>query len=159
MPRFVAVQAEGCAPFASIVKAGLGPEALRPCDNPKTIASGITDTFPADVEGACQAIQETKGLAQTVSDIEIVEAQILLARKEGIFAEPTGAVSLAGVMKLLHGGEIDGSDVVVCEITGHGLNDIEPSMARWEEVSQIRPILEDFETVLAGRVQWSLPSK
>jgi len=147
-PRLVAVQSEGCAPFASVVKAGRGPEAVRTWENPRTIASGITDSFPLDLDGAYQAVQETKGLAETVSDSEIVEAQTLLARKEGIFAEPTGAVSLAGVIKLFRDGAIDADEVVACEITGHGLNDIEPTAARCPEAPQIHAKLNEFERTL-----------
>lgn len=151
MPRLVAVQAEGCAPLASAMKAGLGPERVRLWSNPRTIASGISDAFPADVEGAYEAIRHTSGLAETVSDDEIAEAQSLLARKEGIFAEPTGAVSIAGAIKLARLRTIDTNDVVVCEITGHGLNDIEPTLSRFTEVSRIQPVLEDFERSLMTR--------
>jgi len=133
------------------MKAGLGPERVRLWSNPRTIASGISDAFPADVEGAYEAIRHTSGLAETVSDDEIAEAQSLLARKEGIFAEPTGAVSIAGAIKLARLRTIDTNDVVVCEITGHGLNDIEPTLSRFTEVSRIQPVLEDFERSLMTR--------
>jgi len=87
-------------------------------------------------------------LAETVSDSEISGAQTLLARKEGIFAEPTGAVSLAGVIKLFRDGAIDADEVVACEITGHGLNDIEPTAARCPEAPQIHAKLNEFERTL-----------
>jgi threonine synthase len=149
-PHLIAVQSEGCAPFASAVRAEVGPENIRTWDNPRTIASGITDAYPIDGGNAYRALQDTGGLAETVSDDEIVEAQVLLARKEGIFSEPTGAVSLAGLIKLFRNGDIDAGDVVACEITGHGLNDIEPTAARIGKVPEIRPILEDFERALAS---------
>jgi len=147
-PHLIAVQSEGCAPFTSAVRAEVGPENIRTWDNPRTIASGITDAYPIDGGNAYRALQDTGGLAETVSDDEIVEAQILLARKEGIFAEPTGAVSLAGLIKLFRSGHIDSHDIVACEITGHGLNDIEPTAARIGRVPEIRPSLEDFERAL-----------
>ena len=150
MPHLIAVQSAGCAPFATAIRAGLGVEGVRTWENPKTIASGITDAFPTDGKGAYEAIRDTGGLAEIVTDSEIIEAQVLLARKEGIFAEPTGAVSLAGLIKLFRSGQIDASDVVACEITGHGLNDIEPTAARIGEVPEIQPTLEDFERSLAG---------
>ena len=148
-PHLIAVQSEGCAPFASAVRAKVGPENIRTWDNPRTIASGITDAYPIDGGNAYRALQDTGGLAETVSDDEIVEAQVLLARKEGIFAEPTGAVSLAGLIKLFRNGDIDAGDAVACEITGHGLNDIEPTAARIGKVPEIRPSLEDFDRALA----------
>jgi threonine synthase len=109
----------------------------------------LTGAFPQDVEGAYQAIKETGGLAEIFTDNEIVEAQILLARKEGIFAEPMGAVSLAGLIKLFRSGEIGADDAVACKITGHGLNDIEPTAGRIGDVPEIQPVLEDFERILA----------
>jgi threonine synthase len=148
MPRLIAVQSAGCAPFATAIRAGLGVEGVKTWKNPKTIASGIADEYPADAESAYKAIRDTRGLAEIVSDNEIIEAQILLARKEGIFAEPTGAVSLAGLIKLFRNGEIDASDVMACEITGHGLNDTEPTAARIGDVPEIRPVLADFERTL-----------
>ena len=107
------------------MKAGLGPEAVKVWPNPKTVASGISDAFMADIENAYKAMRDTEGLTETVSDDEIIETQLLLARKEAIFAEPTGAVSLVGAIKLAWDGTIDASYVVVCVITGHGLNDLE----------------------------------
>jgi threonine synthase len=148
-PHLIAVQSEGCAPFATAVQGKVGPENIKTWSNPRTIASGITDAYPIDGGNAYRALHDTDGLAETVSDEEIVEAQVLLARKEGIFAEPTGAVSLAGLIKLLHNGRIDASDVVACEITGHGLNDIEPTAARIRRVPEIQPSMQDFERTLA----------
>ena len=149
MPRLIAVQSAGCAPFATAIRAGLGVEGVKTWENPKTIASGIADGYPIDAEGAYKAIRDTNGLVEIVSDDEIIEAQILLAKREGIFAEPTGAVSLAGLIKLFRNGQIDATDVVASEITGHGSNDIEPAAARIGDVPEIQPVLEDFERVLA----------
>ena len=41
-----------------------------------------------------------------------------MAREEGIFCEPAGAVALAGALRARRGGEIDPDSVVVCLITG-----------------------------------------
>jgi threonine synthase len=128
----------------------IGVEGVKTWKNPNTIATGISDGYPIDAEGAYKAIRDTNGLVEIVSDDEIIEAQILLAKKEGIFAEPTGVVSLAGLIKLFRNGQIDATDVVACEITGHGSNDIEPTVARIDDVPEIQPVLEDFEGVLTS---------
>jgi hypothetical protein len=57
---------------------------------------------------------------------------------------------LAGLIKLFRNGDIDAGDAVACEITGHGLNDIEPTATRIGKVPEIRPTLEDFERALAS---------
>lgn len=54
-----------------------------------------------------------------VSDKDILKARDLLARKEGLFAEPAGAVSLAGLIKARD--SIEKGSKVVCLVTGHGL--------------------------------------
>ena len=52
-------------------------------------------------------LEESNGLAEIVSDNEIIEAEKLLARTEGIFAEPSAAASLAGLIKIVNKGIID----------------------------------------------------
>jgi threonine synthase len=74
-----------------------------------------------------QAIKESEGSAETVSDREILEAQKELAAKEGLFVEPASAASIAGLRKMRQSGGIDRSEVIVCVTTGHGLKD--PSVA------------------------------
>jgi threonine synthase len=64
-------------------------------------------------------------MAEKVSDREILEAQSLLARAEGLFVEPAGAVPLAGLRKLVDSGSIGRDEVVVCVATGHGLKDVQ----------------------------------
>ena len=63
------------------------------------------------------ALRKSNGFAESVTDREIVDAQVLLAREEGLFVEPSGAVSVAGYLKVRRklGGKI------VCVLTGHGL--------------------------------------
>ena len=72
---------------------------------------------------AVKAIRESGGLAETVSDMEILEAQRLLAQREGIFVEPASAASIAGLIKLTRRGLIERDEEVVCIATGHGLKD------------------------------------
>ena len=55
-----------------------------------------------------------------VSDEEILEAQVLMA-KEGIFGQPEAAVPLAAVKKLLATRYLKSTDSVVCIVTGGGL--------------------------------------
>jgi threonine synthase len=46
-----------------------------------------------------------------------------LAREEGIFCEPAGAVSVAGAMAALNTGEIRPHAIIVCLVTGSGFKD------------------------------------
>lgn len=58
-----------------------------------------------------------------VDDSSVYDCQQELAMKEGLFCEPAGAVSLAGLKTAISEGKIRTSDTVVCLITGHGFKD------------------------------------
>ena len=68
-------------------------------------------------------LRESEGLALAVSDDEILNAQKMLASKEGIFAEPASAASIAALKKLIDMGAVDRDERIVCIITGSGLKD------------------------------------
>ncbi len=85
-----------------------------------------------------------------ITDEEILEAQSLLASLEGIFAEPSGAVSIAAARRLRQTGVIGPKDSVVCVVTGHGLKQLaEP---RFTDVPTIDPTLAALERALEGGV-------
>lgn len=58
-----------------------------------------------------------------VSDEEILYAYRLLAKTEGVFAEPGSNASLAGVIKHVQSGKIKEGETVVAVLTGNGLKD------------------------------------
>lgn len=113
LPKMIGFEAEGAA---AIVKG-------EPIAQPETIATAIRIGNPATWEGAAAAARDSQGLIDAVSDDEIIEAYQLLAAKEGIFAEPASAASLAGVIKLHKQGHFSGGESVVCVLTGNGLKD------------------------------------
>jgi len=118
-PRMVAVQADGCAP---VVKAF--EENASYCDfwtGATTIASGLRVPKSFADQIILEYLRESDGNAVAVSDDAIIEAQKLLAKKEGIFAAPEGAATLAGVQKLLENGWINADEKVVLFNTGTGL--------------------------------------
>ncbi len=141
VPRIVSIQAKGSAPLVKAFKEGTPPYEIPTWPNPKTVAGGLIDPYPWDADTALSAIKRSKGTAEVVSDVQILEAEKLLAKHEGIFAEPSGAAGLAGLRKLLDAGTIDRSDVVVVEITGSGLKDIEVAMRLVKEPPVIEPEL------------------
>jgi threonine synthase len=74
-----------------------------------------------------------------VDDAETLAARDLLARHAGIFAEPSGAVALAGAIRLRRSGVIGPGALVVCVVTGHGLKQLEagPAAAAAPAVSDL----------------------
>ncbi len=113
LPRMMGFQAANAAP---IVRG-------EPIEDPQTIASAIRIGNPASWDRAVAARDESDGNIDAVTDAEIIEAYIRLAREEGIFCEPASAASVAGVLKLAAAGEDLNGLNVVCILTGMGLKD------------------------------------
>ncbi len=123
VPKMTGVQAEGAAPIYKAFIEGRGD--IEPVQNPETIATAIRIGNPVSAKKALRAIYESNGLAEVVSDAEIIEAQKFLAAKEGIGVEPASAASVAGLIKLARAEEIDPDETVVCVTTGNLLKDPE----------------------------------
>lgn len=144
-PRLVAIQSEGCSPLVRAFKQNKSPFEIEPWGHPNTIAGGLSDVFPWDGDAALTAMRKTGGIAETVSDAEILEAQALLASTEGIFAEPTGVASLAGLVKLVNRGLIKKDECIVVLITGNGLKDPNAAASQFKQFLSISPSLQSFE--------------
>ena len=118
-PRMVAVQADGCAP---VVKAFQDNASF--CDfwtGAHTIASGLRVPKSFADQIILDDLRESSGNAVAVSDEAIIEAQKHLAFKEGIFAAPEGAATLAGLQKLMEDDWISPNERIVLFNTGTGL--------------------------------------
>jgi len=126
LPRMMGFQAEGAAPIVR----------KRVIENPETLATAIRIGNPASWKLAEQARDESGGMIDMVSDLEIVAAYQYLARTVGVFCEPASAASVAGLLKLSRSGffreekprQSSRKIRIVCICTGHGLKD--PDNAR-----------------------------
>ncbi|ABB14708.1 threonine synthase [Carboxydothermus hydrogenoformans] len=136
LPKMMGFEAEGAA---AIVKG-------EPIPNPETIATAIRIGNPASWQGAVAAANESGGKISYVTDEEIIEAYRLLARKEGIMAEPASAASVAGLLKYRREHEFNQDDVVVLVLTGHGLKD--PDNALKQNANQPAVVEPDYNEVL-----------
>ena len=88
---------------------------------------------------------------ETVTDTEILQAQKDLARREGIFVEPAGASSFAGLRKLLEQRAVEKDEEVVCVATGHGLKDPEIVTRIGEKPTRTKSDIESIERILGTR--------
>jgi threonine synthase len=125
MPRMVGVQAEGCSPIARAFLAG-GDEVL-PESTPHTVAGGICDGlvgYAQDGTYTLATIKESGGFSLYCDDRQILQAQMWLAEREGIFVEPASAAALAGVARSLEEGWVAEDSDIVAVLTGHGLKDM-----------------------------------
>ncbi len=116
VPRMVGVQTEGCAPIVG----ELTEQPSSKSRTPATRALAILVGEPLQSELAIKTIKESKGLALTVSDADILAAELQVAKLEGVFAEPASAAVVAALQKL-KADQISRDNSVVCLITGSGL--------------------------------------
>src|SRR5579885_1042449 len=121
VPRMIAIQAEGSP---ALVRALEGDGIVRPFPA-QTVADGISVGLPRNGAMAVKHIRASNGFGTTVSDEEILFAEKELARLTGIFAEPSGAASYAGLLRLLAEGKISRDEKVVLLVTGSGLKSID----------------------------------
>ncbi len=125
VPKLIGVQAEGCAPIVSAYESG--HDSVSPWGESNTIASGISDPligYEKDGTYTLNLIRRSEGIAISVTDEEIKDAMRDLSQLEGIFAEPTGAASVAGLRKMYERNVIHPNSRIVCLITGHGFKDM-----------------------------------
>lgn len=137
LPKMFGFQAAGAAPLV------LG----EPVRDPETIATAIRIGNPASKNGALQALEESSGLVDAVTDEEILAAYQLLARTEGVFCEPASAASIAGVIKQRQQGNIPEGATVVCVLTGNGLKD--PNIALTTIATEPQSVPANREAVMS----------
>jgi len=135
LPQMIGIQAEGAAPIVQAVKSG--KDNIIPVAKPETVATAIRIGAPLSWKKAIRAIHESEGTAETVTDQEILQAQKMLARHEGLFVEPASASSIAGLRKLVELGRVDKDETIICVATGHGLKDPDIVMQTYRKPIEI----------------------
>jgi threonine synthase len=117
MPKLVAAQSQAAAPIATAFEKGATD--IEPVSVGETVAESIKVGHPKSMGWrALNAIRASKGTAVSFNDEEILEAQMLLGRFAGVFAEPAGAISVAAARRLRQKGTIGRDDTIICNITG-----------------------------------------
>ncbi|HLC01113.1 MAG TPA: threonine synthase [Candidatus Bathyarchaeia archaeon] len=146
LPKMTGIQAVGAAPIAQAIKSGSSE--IKPVNEPETIATAIRIGAPVSWKKAVNAIRSSGGTAETVTDVEILEAQKTLSRLEGLFVEPASASSIAGLKKLVENGTIERDERIVCVTTGHGLKDPDVAVRMSEKPLEVDANVEAIEKVL-----------
>lgn len=118
-PIIVGVQAEGCAPLARAFDAG--KDRYERLDQADTIAHAISNPAPPGGNAVLRMIRDHDGLIISVPDDEILDAQRMLASKEGLFCQPESAVTLAALIRLSKNNKLSQKETAVLVLTGSGL--------------------------------------
>lgn len=143
-PRMLGYQAAGAAPF-------LRGEMVA---EPETVAGAIRIGNPQSWELARAAGRESGGWFDEFEDADILAAQSLLARREGVFCEPASAVSVAGALRDIESGKIPPGSTVACTLTGHGLKDPDIAMRQGAAaVVTVAPELAAVRRVILDNLQ------
>jgi threonine synthase len=126
--RDAGLAAGGGCRLLGVQLAGAAPAIKRTEKQPRQRLAGgsfteLEESDPFFIKEAARAIDQSGGLWQTASASETVKATTLLARTEGIFAEPASASVVAALKSAKGGGLIHKDDTVVCIVTSAGLKD------------------------------------
>lgn len=139
--RVFGAQATGCSPVAAAYKAGT--DAIRPV-KPDTIAKSLAIGNPADGIYVLDICRETGGAVEDITDDEVRDAIVLLARTEGVFTETAGGTTVGVLKKLVESGRLDPSLETVVINTGHGLKTLDSVSDRVGAAATIAPTYDAF---------------
>lgn len=118
MPRIAMAQAANCAPVHAAWKQGL--DHVPAIEKRPTVAEGIASAQPVRAYEMLEALRETRGVVETVTEDEIWLAFEELGR-QGLYVEPTSATAAAALRNLVRQGTIGAAESVVLYLTGSGL--------------------------------------
>jgi threonine synthase len=138
LPRMLGFQAEGASPLVT----------NKPCPNPETVATAIRIGNPVSAELAREAVRDSGGGFASVTDDEILKAQLTLAKDGGIFAEPASCAPLAGLFKLKESGKLPEGVTAVMILTGNGLKDPDTALSQVGQPVKIGSTLEELMEAL-----------
>jgi threonine synthase len=131
IPALGLIQTEGCAPMVRSYREGR--ENATPVAAPRTHIETLATGDPGRAYTMLrQDVIQTHGTFESVTDEEAFRAMHVLAKMEGLSAEPAAAVAFAGLFKLVRAGAIRPDQTVVVNCSGHTMP-AEQSLfgARW----------------------------
>lgn len=144
LPMMLGIQAAGAAPLYH----------GAPMDHPETVATAIRIGRPASWNMALEAVQQSSGAFDIVTDQEILTAQQWLAKSEGIFAEPASVAPVAILLKYFGSSNFFSPEIssfakkikpdmnIVLTLTGHGLKDPDTARHAISEPLHVKPSTE-----------------
>lgn len=153
MPRLYGVQAAGSDYMVQAWESGEDVLTKAPIQA-STVADSISAGLPRDRLKAMAAVRETGGSYIRVTDAEILDAILPLARATGVFAEPAGAAAYAGLVAAARLGLVRADERIVVLNTGSGLKDIASAMRAVESSgtrpNRVRPDMDDLRRVMSS---------
>ena len=134
-------QATGCSPVSVAYKSGV--DAIRPV-KPDTIAKSLAIGNPADGIYVLDICRRTGGAVEDITDDEVRQGILLLARTEGIFTETAGGTTVGVLKKLVETGQLDPELETVVINTGMGLKTLDAVADEVGPAATISPSYDAF---------------
>ncbi len=148
MPRMIGVQLRACEPVTRAFDEGR--DQVTPVDKEPSFSDALMNNAPYWGNQALAAVRESDGLMVSVSDAQVADAIRRLGSTEGLFVEPAGAVTVAGLKKLAAEKRLPTVKRVVCMLTGHGLNAPKAAFASEPLPEIVAPAVEAVEAYLGA---------
>jgi threonine synthase len=139
--KIFGAQATGCSPVSEAFREGW--DVVRP-QRPDTIAKSLAIGNPADGIYVLDICRQTGGAVADISDDEVREGIVLLARTEGIFTETAGGTTVGVLKKLVESGQLDPELETVVINTGHGLKTLDAVSDLVGPAATIAPTYQAF---------------
>lgn len=145
LPKMVGVQSCGSNPVTRAFKAGKYDfDYIKP----KTLADSISVGIPRNGIKALKAINQSNGFMVDVTDEDILESMKILAQNTGIFGEPAGVTSFAGIRKMSQLGLFRGDETVISIMTGSGLKDIKSASLSCGRAISVNPDITELKDII-----------
>jgi threonine synthase len=141
IPRCIAVQARG----SNAISRSLREDRDVLLEKSETLADSISVASPACGSLALEYLRRTQSWSVELEEKEILEAQGELARKGGVFVEPSSAVSWGAVKRDKQEGRITGEESILLLLTGSGFKDMK---AVTQGITLPEPVEPRLEVVL-----------
>ena len=150
LPKMIVVQPEGCNTIAD--PARQKKLDFKVVEKPGSVCSAVAAGYPLDGHIILKAVKDSGGLGVVVTDTEALKAQQSMAKNEGVFAEPSGALPLAAIKKLHKQKFFKPDDVIVAVITGNGLKDPVSATKILPSPPSIEPKMEEIDNYLKYKI-------
>ena len=150
LPKMIVVQPEGCNTVAD--QATKHKLEFKIVDKPRSVCSAVAAGTPLDGHIILKGVKDSGGFGVEVTDTEALKAQQSMAKNEGIFAEPSGALPMAAIKKLHEQKFFKPDDVIVAVITGNGLKDPVSATKILPSPPSIEPDMAEIDNYLKYKI-------
>jgi threonine synthase len=144
--KIIAAQPHGCSPIVDAFKSNSNE--IFPVEKPDTIAKSLAIGDPGDGIYVLKRLKQYHGIAESVTNQEIIDGILKLSKTEGIFTEPAGGVSVAVLQKLIENSKIDRDANIVCYVTGNGLKSTEAIVKVLPKPSTVKPDIQMVSAII-----------